>query len=134
MAEIPGVTEAFHVFAVQLELTPELDNAFQVAAEELLSNVILYGCPDGRRHTIKVKLEAKADAVSLLLQDDGTPFHILEQPAPAMPSSLEEAAISGLGIHLVRESMDEITYRHADGWNILLLKKLIDSPGDLGLE
>jgi anti-sigma regulatory factor (Ser/Thr protein kinase) len=63
MAEIPGVTEAIHVFAKRSGLTHELDNAFQLVAEELLSNVILYGYSDDCSHTIKVKLQTRADVV-----------------------------------------------------------------------
>jgi anti-sigma regulatory factor (Ser/Thr protein kinase) len=127
LAEIAGVTEAIHAFSLRSGLPHEVDNSLQLVAEELLSNIILYGCAADGPHTITMELQASIDEVCVLVRDDGIPFNILEQPIPNRPASLAEAAVGGLGIHLVRSVMDEITYRHEDGWNELLLKKRLKS-------
>ena len=123
LAEIAGVTEAIHAFSAQSGISKEVDYVLQLVADELLSNIILYGCPAGDPHTITINLQAKVDEVWVLVRDDGIPFNLLERPVLRMPVSLDEAAVGGLGIHLVRNIMDEITYRHEDGWNTVLLKK-----------
>ena len=123
LAEIAGVTAAIHAFSAQSGIPNGVDNALQLVADELLSNIIRYGYPAGGTHTITINLEAKVDEVWVLVRDDGIPFNPLEQPVPKMPASLDEAAVGGLGIHLVRNTMDEITYQYEDGWNTVLLKK-----------
>jgi serine/threonine-protein kinase RsbW len=127
LAEVAGVTEAIHAFSAQSGFPNEVDNALQLVAEELLSNIILYGCPAGGSHTITINVQAKVDEVWVLVRDDGIPFNLLEQPVPNRPASLDEVAVGGLGIHLVRSTMDEIIYRYEDGWNTLLLKKRLKS-------
>lgn len=127
LAEIAGVTEAIHAFSMQSGLPHEVDNSLQLVADELLSNIILYGCPGGGPHTITIDFQMKGDEVWALVRDDGMPFNLLEQPVPKRPASLDEATVGGLGIHLVRSTMDEITYRYEDGWNELLLKKRLKS-------
>ena len=123
LAGIAGVTEAIHAFSAQSGIPNEVDYALQLVADELLSNIIRYGCPAGGPHTITINLQARVDEVWVLVRDDGVPFNLLERPVLRKPASLDEAAVGGLGIHLVRNIMDEITYRREDGWNTLLLKK-----------
>ena len=123
LAEVAGVTEAIHAFSAQSGIPNGVDYALQLVADELLSNIILHGYPAGGAHTVTINLEAKIDEVWVLVRDDGIPFNLLEQPVPKMPASLDEAGVGGLGIHLVRNTMDEITYRYEDGWNTVLLKK-----------
>ena len=123
LAEISGVVDALHNFSLQSNLPNDIDFALQLVAEEVLSNIILYGFPNGGSHTILMDVHTNGSEVSMLVQDEGVPFNPLDQPAPVRPVSLEEMKIGGLGIHLVRNSMDEVTYRREDGRNTLYLTK-----------
>src|SRR5262245_14889189 len=67
LTEIAGVTEAIHAFSAQSGIPNEVDYALQLIADELLSNIIRYGCPAGGPHTITINLQAKVDEVWVLL-------------------------------------------------------------------
>jgi serine/threonine-protein kinase RsbW len=123
LAEIPQVTEAIRIFSEKSELPQDLNFTLQLVAEELLSNIIRYGYPDQGSHRIQFDVQSDSDEVSIVVQDDGIPFNLLEYPAPKKAANLDELKVGGLGIHLVRKMMDEITYRREDGQNTLLLKK-----------
>ena len=123
LSEVECVTRSLHIFSEQLGLPRDVDQALQLAAEELLANIIVHGYPDGQLDTITVDCQAIGDEVLMLVRDRGVPFNPLKQSAPERPVSLSEAPVGGLGIHLVRRFMDDITYGREAGGNTLLLKK-----------
>src|SRR5262245_33903834 len=102
LVEISGVVDAIHEFSVQSNLPGDVDFALQLVAEELVSNIILYGFPAGGPHTIHMEVHTNGKEVSMLVQDDGVPFNPLDQPVPEKPATWEEVKIGGLGIHFVR--------------------------------
>jgi len=63
------------------------------------------------------------------VEDDGRQFNPLELPEPDLEKKLEERPIGGLGIHLVRNLMDELEYRRTHNKNILIMKKKINQRG-----
>jgi serine/threonine-protein kinase RsbW len=90
--------------------------------EEIVTNVILYGCEDGLEHEISVRLSWEDPYIKLEVEDDGRPFNPLEAPPPDTGKPLAERQVGGLGIHLVREMMDELEYRRENDKNLLTLK------------
>jgi len=126
LAEVASVTESMHVFSAQLGLSHEIDYALQLVVEELLANIIMYGYTNDDLHTITIDVQANSKEVCLLVRDDGKQFNLLERPIPQKPASLEEASFGGLGILLVRGTMDEISYRYDDGRNSISLKKRVN--------
>ena len=63
------------------------------------------------------------------VEDDGREFNPLELPEPDLEQKLEERPIGGLGIHLVRNLMDELDYKRTHNKNILTMKKKINQRG-----
>ncbi len=59
------------------------------------------------------------------IADDGRAFDPLQAPVPDIGASLQDRAIGGLGIYLVRKTMDGVTYRRQDGRNVVTLTKLV---------
>jgi len=96
-----------------------------LSLDELLTNTISYGYEDFGKHEILVRLFFLDGTLTAEIQDDGIAFNPLEQPEPDLSQNIEERPIGGLGIHLVRKTMDVIDYRHKDGYNILTIKKHI---------
>ena len=64
--------------------------------------------------------------IAVLLEDDATPFNPLDAPPPDLEKSLEDRPIGGLGVHLVRNTMDSLVYRHEAGFNRLAMRKRLD--------
>jgi anti-sigma regulatory factor (Ser/Thr protein kinase) len=109
-------------------LPPKILHEIQLAAEELLTNILNHAYPDQRERAIIVRLRPGESEFGIEVEDDGRPFNLLEQPAPDLSLPLEQRPVGGLGIHMIRKSMDRIEYRRADGKNILAMTKQIKAP------
>src|SRR5690606_12668811 len=120
-AAIPGLLREVEDF-LQRHAPGEMPGV-DVALDELLTNTISYGFADGRLHEILVELAFEDGVLTVELRDDGIPFDPLDIPTPDLSDDLDGRGIGGLGMHFVREVMDEITYRRANGWNVLTLTK-----------
>ena len=96
-----------------------------LALDEVLVNVIRYGYEVEEDHEIQLVATWDDSRLKIEVQDDGKPFNPLEAPEPDIDESLEERKVGGLGIHLVRNMMDELSYRRELDSNILTL---ITSP------
>lgn len=104
-------------------LPPDTILALLLASDELVTNVIMYGCTDAREHQIVVSLECTESSVHLIIADDGIQFDPLAAPDADTSLPLEEKKIGGLGIHLVKKMMNEVAYRYQDNKNIMSMKK-----------
>jgi anti-sigma regulatory factor (Ser/Thr protein kinase) len=62
------------------------------------------------------------------VEDDGRPFDPLAHSAPDLSQPLDKRPVGGMGIHMIRKSMDRVEYRRADGKNILTMTKAIKAP------
>ncbi len=65
----------------------------------------------------------------MTIADDGVPFNPLGAEAPDIDASLEEREIGGLGIHLVRSLMDDVSYQRRIGKNVMTLVKHLEQKG-----
>lgn len=99
-----------------------------LAAEEIFVNIASYAydrklSPKKRYAVVEYRCEAgeKEGKVTLTFRDGGTPYNPLEHPAPDIGLSSEKRPVGGLGIYLVRESMDEVEYQYENGENVLKL-------------
>lgn len=98
----------------------------EMAIEEIFVNIANYAYKSGEGEAV-VRCAVEQDPIRLTIQfqDGGLPFNPLDRAAPDITKSAEERGIGGLGIHIVRETMDAVDYDYRDGKNILTLKKLI---------
>lgn len=99
-----------------------------VAVEELFVNIAHYAYGDETGlATIRVELSEGRNAVMITFIDSGKPYDPLAKPDPDTTLSVEERQIGGLGIFMVKKSMDDVTYEYKDGKNILTIKKYLMS-------
>ena len=97
-----------------------------VAAEEVYVNIASYAyAPDTGTATIRMACTEDPAAVTLTFLDSGIPFNPLEREDPDLSLPVEEREIGGLGILMVKKTMDEAHYERVDGQNILTLTKRI---------
>jgi anti-sigma regulatory factor (Ser/Thr protein kinase) len=96
-----------------------------LALEELFTNVVFYAYDDQDPHAIIVEfLLIDKHKIQLKLQDDGKPFNLLEkETGEVVDQSLEERAIGGLGIHFIKELIDQIEYQRVGKNNVVILTK-----------
>lgn len=99
--------------------------AVNLALDELVTNVILYGfdAPEGRQITVRIATAAGELVASVL--DDGKPFDPLDVKPPDLNAPLEQRDLGGLGIHLVRSLMDHVSYSRDEEKNVLTVRKRI---------
>lgn len=97
----------------------------QIAVEELFVNIANYAYPDRANGQAAITLEAVENpaSVRITLTDSGIPYDPLAKPDPDVALSAEERQIGGLGIYMVKQSMDALHYEYRDGQNCLTLEK-----------
>ena len=95
-----------------------------IAIDELFGNIAHYAYnPEIGQATVRVEVIENPLAVTITFIDNGTPYDPLAKADPDTTLSAEERGIGGLGIYMVKKSMDDITYEYKDGKNILAIKK-----------
>lgn len=95
-----------------------------IALDELFSNICNYAYGDRVGNaTIRLRKLEDKNAVELTLEDEGAPFNPLKVEEPDVTLSLAERGIGGLGIFMVRKTMDDIRYAYENGRNILTIIK-----------
>ena len=121
--QIALVMSALEEYADRASLDMRTAQAAELALDELLNNSISYGFPEDGQHTIAVELEMREEALQIKVIDDGVPFNPFEQAAPDLGSSVEERELGGIGIHLVKNFMDEYGYVRVDDRHVITLLK-----------
>ncbi|MBI1200391.1 MAG: ATP-binding protein [Phenylobacterium sp.] len=98
-------------------------SAVMVAADEVISNILNHGGDAESPPRVEIDVRVGPGEVAMEIVDDGLAFNPIDAPAPDTALSVEDRAIGGLGIHLVRELMDSVRYERADGRNRLWFVK-----------
>lgn len=127
-AQLAVVTQFLREFWRAAELPPAEAAAFELTLEEVFMNVVMHGSPAGREPRIEVSLEFCGGEMILTIEDDGPPFDPLSLPPPDVTASLEERRVGGLGVFLVRQMMDEVSYQRAGKRNQLRTSKRVAPP------
>ena len=95
-----------------------------IAIDELFGNIAHYAYnPETGPATVRVEVTEEPIAVVITFIDRGVPYDPLKKEDPDITLSAEKRAIGGLGIFMVKKTMDEISYEYKDGKNILRIKK-----------
>ena len=123
---IEVVTEFVNQQLELLECPMKAQMQIDIAIDELFSNIAHYSYnPEVGQATVRVEVVENPLAVTITFIDNGIPYDPLAKEDPDLTLSAEERQIGGLGIYMVKKSMDEITYEYKDGQNILSIKKCI---------
>jgi Anti-sigma regulatory factor (Ser/Thr protein kinase) len=127
ISEVSRLVEQVEIFAEENEISFKILNTINLALDEIITNIISYGYSDEIQHIIEVELLKDNVWLTVTIIDDAKEFNPLEQPEPDVTKSLEEKQIGGLGIHLIRNLLDELDYRRVENKNIFVMRKKINS-------
>lgn len=95
-----------------------------MAVEEIFVNISNYAYfPDVGPATVRVSISDQPPMVDITFIDNGVPYDPLKRADPDVSLPAEQRGIGGLGIFIVKKSMDDVKYEYRDGHNILTLKK-----------
>ena len=121
------VLEFIDVELEQRECGMRLQTQIDVAVEEIFVNIssYAYGSDEGYA-TICVDITEDPTAIVISFTDEGLPYDPLAKPDPDLKIPVRERKKGGLGIYMVKKSMDDVTYEYKDGKNILTIKKVLE--------
>ena len=121
---IETVTDFVNEQLEALDCPRKTQMQIDIAIDELFGNIAHYAYnPDVGEATVCVEVVGEPLAVVITFIDKGVPYDPLAKADPDTTLSAEERDIGGLGIYMVKKSMDDITYEYKDGQNILAIKK-----------
>ncbi len=126
MSEVVRLRTFFFSVCREYGIDDDTAKTLNLALEEWVANVISYAYPKGMRGHVEVTADVTADVLTLVIKDHGAPFDPTQHAEVDIDADLDERAIGGLGIHLVRTIMDTVEYqRTPDGYNRLVLTKRV---------
>lgn len=107
-----------------VEYSPEAQIQLQIAVEELFVNIASYAYAPGHGNAvIGCRVEEDPPSITVQLRDWGKPFDPLAKKDADITLSAEDRDIGGLGIYMVKNSMDAVDYKREDGQNVLTIRK-----------
>ena len=123
---IPQLTELIDGQLEALDCSMKAQMQIDVAVDEIFGNIARYAYGEGRGDaTVRFDFDGTSRMASISFMDRGVPFDPLKKADPDVTLSVEEREVGGLGIFLVKKTMDDMKYRYENGMNILTLYKHI---------
>ncbi len=123
---IPIVTAFIDGELEKADCSPKAQMQIDIAIDEIFANISSYAyLPGTGNATVRFELEEENRTAVIRFLDCGIPFNPLETEEPDITLPAEKRRIGGLGIFMVRKSMDSVAYEYANGQNILTIRKQI---------
>ncbi len=122
-----SITELTNFVDAELEAAGaslKAQTQIDVAIDEIFSNIARYAYTDaGGKATVGIRTTSDPHEAELVFTDEGRPYDPLKAEEPDTTLSADERKIGGLGILIVKKTMDSVSYEHRDGKNVLTIKK-----------
>jgi serine/threonine-protein kinase RsbW len=125
LSELDKLCQCLEQFGQSIGLSKKYIFETNLALDELFTNIISYGFNDEDEHLITFTLALENKMLILSIEDDGIPFNPTNVEEPDLECNIETCKIGGLGIHLIKNLMDEVCYQRCKNKNILTMKKNI---------
>lgn len=126
VANTETVTAFVEDFLNEIGCSMRVITQINVAVDELFSNIANYAYkPKTGKATVSLAVSDEGKTVTVTFTDSGVPYNPLAKKDPDVTLSADERQIGGLGIYMVKKTMDDVTYEFKDGKNILSIKKKV---------
>ena len=130
LSEIAHVTNFIKDLGDSLQLSSDDVMSFSLALEEAIVNVIKYAYPKGGDYEVRVRINISSQEFTFAIVDNGVSFNptfsVDLYEGKLESHTQEQHFFDSLGIRLIRQIMDEVSYQSVNGQNILTLKKRMD--------
>jgi serine/threonine-protein kinase RsbW len=123
--ELERVARFIDEIGEELSLDMELQMNLNLVMEEMVSNIIFYAYPEGVEATIELLAECDGKELTLILSDQGRAFDPTLKENFNMDVNPAERELGGMGIFIVKNIMNQVTYQRLEGRNLLTMKKSI---------
>ncbi len=108
----------------QLNCPMRAQMQIDIAIDELFGNIAQYAYQPGKGPaTVRVEVINEPLAVVITFMDHGVPYDPLKRADPDTTLPIEKREAGGLGVYMVKKTMDEVSYEYQDGKNILKIRK-----------
>ena len=125
MEELEHVNQFVEEIGEELGLDMELQMNLNLVIEEMVVNVISYAYPEGKEADIELVAESDGKELTFVLSDQGKEFDPTLREAADMDVNPAERELGGMGIFIVKNIMNKVTYQRLEGKNLLTMKKEI---------
>ena len=126
LENIPRVTAWIDEALEALDCSLKAQTQIDIAIDEIFGNIVHYAYPEGTgRATVQFDCDPETKMASITFIDQGVPFDPLAKADPDTTLGIDDREVGGLGIFLVKKTMDDVAYQFRGGSNILCLKKKI---------
>ena len=123
LTEIDKLNDSFNEFCEQYKIPSAVYRKFNIVFDELINNIVSYGYTDDDEHELKVIINITEDKLVVSIEDDATAFNPLNLATPDTEASIEDREIGGLGVHMVKKLMDNVSYKRFIKKNMTTLYK-----------
>ena len=125
VGELERVNKFIEEIGVELGLDMELQMNLNLVMEEMVSNVIFYAYPEGKTADIELVAESNGKELTFMLSDQGKEFDPTAKEDADPDVNPMDREIGGMGIFIVKNIMNQVTYQRLEGKNLLTMKKEI---------
>ena len=126
ISELARVHQFVSEIAEELHLDAELCMNLTLVLEEMVTNVISYAYPADTVADIELSAESDGRQLTFVLSDQGKAFDPTQAETPDFDISPVDRRIGGMGIYIVRNIMNQVTYQRLEGRNLLTMTKDIN--------
>lgn len=125
MEELERVNQFVEEIVDELGLDMEMQMNLNLVIEEMVVNVISYAYPEGKTAEIGLLAESDGKELTFVLSDKGVAFDPTKKESADMDVNPAERDLGGMGIYIVKNIMNEVSYQRLEGKNLLTMKKEI---------
>jgi serine/threonine-protein kinase RsbW len=125
VGELDKVAQFVEEIGEELGLDMELQMNLNLVMEEMVSNVIFYAYPSTTDASIELVAESDGKELTFVLSDQGKEFDPTMKADPNLDVNPAERDLGGMGIFIVKNIMNKVTYQRLEGKNLLTMKKEI---------
>ena len=122
-AELDNVLSFADAILEELGCSVKAQMQIDIAIEEIFVNIAHYAYPEAEGEAVISVDSGEGSSVTITFEDEGIQYDPLKNEDPDITLSADDRPIGGLGIFMVKKSMDEVSYEYKDGKNRLTIKK-----------
>jgi serine/threonine-protein kinase RsbW len=124
--ELENVARFVEEIGEELGLGMELQMNLNLVMEEMVSNIIFYAYPEGTQASIELMAESDGKELTFVLSDQGREFDPTVMDEADVDTNPADRELGGMGIFIVKNIMNQVTYQRLEGKNLLTMKKEIE--------
>ena len=130
ISELEKVAQFIEEIGEELGLSMELQMNLNLVMEEMVTNVIFYAYPEGDVEDIELLAKSDGKELTFVLSDQGKEFDPTAKEDTDLDVNPADRDLGGMGIFIVKNIMNKVTYQRLEGKNLLTMTKGIEDESN----